>query len=202
MTERSSVSRKLIAAQPHVSEANVMPEPMRRTSKEQGGVEAADSGRVAEWSNAPDSKSGVPILRYRGFESHPFRQDKGPMRALLFWRMRVGEKPRGFDERHAGGMSRRTPCEARRSRSAGRNSVSGRERVPVALATHRLCHPEQREGSRPCERLRFFAFGSNDKRPWLRRADAHWFKVTRVLGSKRGGATDCSDALRRVPQSG
>src|SRR5882724_6879001 len=29
-------------------------------------------GRVAEWSNVPDSKSGVPV-RHRGFESHPFR---------------------------------------------------------------------------------------------------------------------------------
>jgi len=28
---------------------------------------------VAEWSNAPDSKSGVLVLQYRGFESLPFR---------------------------------------------------------------------------------------------------------------------------------
>ena len=30
-------------------------------------------GGVAEWSKAPDSKSGVPFSRYRGFESHPLR---------------------------------------------------------------------------------------------------------------------------------
>ena len=30
-------------------------------------------GEVAEWSNAPDSKSGVPF-GYRGFESLPLRQ--------------------------------------------------------------------------------------------------------------------------------
>jgi hypothetical protein len=31
-------------------------------------------GTVAEWSNAPDSKSGVQFLLYRGFESLLFRQ--------------------------------------------------------------------------------------------------------------------------------
>ncbi len=30
---------------------------------------------MAEWSNAPDSKSGVQVLLYRGFESLSFRQD-------------------------------------------------------------------------------------------------------------------------------
>ena len=29
---------------------------------------------MAEWSNAPDSKSGVQVLLYRGFESLSFRQ--------------------------------------------------------------------------------------------------------------------------------
>ena len=31
---------------------------------------------MAEWSNAPDSKSGVQVLLYRGFESLSFRQYK------------------------------------------------------------------------------------------------------------------------------
>ena len=31
-------------------------------------------GKMAEWSNAPDSKSGVQVLLYRGFESLSFRQ--------------------------------------------------------------------------------------------------------------------------------
>ncbi|MEY3517961.1 MAG: hypothetical protein RLZ89_821, partial [Pseudomonadota bacterium] len=29
---------------------------------------------MAEWSNAPDSKSGVQVYLYRGFESLSFRQ--------------------------------------------------------------------------------------------------------------------------------
>ncbi|MEY4074569.1 MAG: hypothetical protein RJA29_1926, partial [Pseudomonadota bacterium] len=29
---------------------------------------------MAEWSNAPDSKSGIRFLAYRGFESLSFRQ--------------------------------------------------------------------------------------------------------------------------------
>ena len=32
-------------------------------------------GEVAEWLKAPLSKSGIPINRDRGFESHPLRQD-------------------------------------------------------------------------------------------------------------------------------
>jgi hypothetical protein len=31
-------------------------------------------GEVAEWLKAPLSKSGIPINRDRGFESHPLRQ--------------------------------------------------------------------------------------------------------------------------------
>ena len=31
------------------------------------------TGQVAEWSNAPDSKSGVLGFQYRGFESLPAR---------------------------------------------------------------------------------------------------------------------------------
>ena len=31
---------------------------------------------MAEWSNAPDSKSGVQVYLYRGFESLSFRQYK------------------------------------------------------------------------------------------------------------------------------
>ena len=32
------------------------------------------AGKMAEWSNAPDLKSGVQVLLYRGFESLSFRQ--------------------------------------------------------------------------------------------------------------------------------
>ncbi len=41
---------------------------------------------MAEWSNAPDSKSGIRVLPYRGFESLPFRQhqDARHKRAFLF----------------------------------------------------------------------------------------------------------------------
>ena len=35
---------------------------------------------MAEWSNAPDSKSGVRVLPYRGFESHSLRQPSAPIR--------------------------------------------------------------------------------------------------------------------------
>ena len=38
---------------------------------------------MAEWSNAPDSKSGVQVLLYRGFESLSFRQYKAFLYAQL-----------------------------------------------------------------------------------------------------------------------
>ena len=38
---------------------------------------------MAEWSNAPDSKSGVQVLLYRGFESLPFRQGESPLNRPL-----------------------------------------------------------------------------------------------------------------------
>ncbi len=34
---------------------------------------ASTPGKMAEWSNAPDSKSGIRFLAYRGFESLSFR---------------------------------------------------------------------------------------------------------------------------------
>ena len=34
---------------------------------------------MAEWSNAPDSKSGIRFLAYRGFESLSFRQDQSEL---------------------------------------------------------------------------------------------------------------------------
>ena len=42
---------------------------------------------MAEWSNAPDSKSGVQVYLYRGFESLSFRQllnVNEPFGAFLF----------------------------------------------------------------------------------------------------------------------
>ena len=35
----------------------------------------ARHGEMAEWSNAPDSKSGVQVLLYRGFESLSLRHE-------------------------------------------------------------------------------------------------------------------------------
>ena len=43
---------------------------------------------MAEWLNVPDSKSGVGLLPYRGFESLPLRQasnDDAPSGAFLFY---------------------------------------------------------------------------------------------------------------------
>ena len=42
---------------------------------------------MAEWSNAPDSKSGVQVYLYRGFESLSFRQqinEYAPFEVFLF----------------------------------------------------------------------------------------------------------------------
>ena len=41
-------------------------------------------GKLAEWSNALDSKSGIPIYGYRGFESLTFRHQEKLKRLLLF----------------------------------------------------------------------------------------------------------------------
>ena len=51
-------------------------------------------GEVAEWSNAVDSKSIVPFLGYRGFESLPLRRNKKtPIREFFCFCRRADPNP-------------------------------------------------------------------------------------------------------------
>lgn len=57
-----------------------------RCSVNNSNTQAKPRGEVAEWLNAPDSKSGIRVLPYRGFESPLLRQIKNaPQGAFFIW---------------------------------------------------------------------------------------------------------------------
>jgi acetolactate synthase regulatory subunit len=52
--------------------------PRFKNAKEASLRKVAPCGEVAEWLKAPLSKSGIPFVRDRGFESHPLRHVATP----------------------------------------------------------------------------------------------------------------------------
>ena len=100
-------------------------------------------GRVVECAGL---EIRCTVLPYRGFESHPFRQNAGARKGPFVLADRVGEKPPGFGERQSGGLSLTTPAQRAGGPGAKRRDERIAARRSASNPTRRWqCHERRDE---------------------------------------------------------